>query len=70
MDKDSLKNLEGNEFYVLYQDKQHTWGLVSKAELPEILKCDPIKPIRYIFDVTDRIVVSREMLIDTDIKEG
>ena len=64
--KDSLKELEGHEFYVLYRDKTWEW-CISKEEIKTILEQDHIKPVKYIFDATDRIIIERDILINTEI---
>ena len=63
--KDSLKDWEGHEFYILYQDKTWEWA-ICKEEVVSALERDHIKPIKYIFDATDRIVINRDILINTD----
>ena len=63
--KDSLKQLEGNEFYILYSDGSYECG--NLFDVKWALKKDHIKPIRYIFDATDRIVIQRDVQINTDI---
>lgn len=64
--KDSLKKLEGHEFYVLYRDKTWEW-CINKEEIKTILEQDHIKPVKYIFDATDRIIIERNVLINTEI---
>lgn len=64
--KDSLKDFEGNEFYILYQDNTWEWA-ICKEEVLTAVRADHIKPIRYIFDATDKIIIDRNILID--IKE-
>ena len=66
--QESLKNFENKEFYVLYKDG--TWEYIMDTyDLRKALEKDHIKPIYYIFDNTDRIIVDRKVLIDTNIKE-
>jgi len=60
--KDSLKEWEGHEFYILYQNKTWEWA-ICKEEVISALKKDHIKPIKYIFDATDRIIIDRDILI-------
>lgn len=66
--KDSLKNWEGHEFYILYNNNTWEWA-ICQEEVIFALERDHLKPIRYIFDATDRIIIDRKILIDTDIKE-
>lgn len=59
---------EGN-YLILFKDdtcKQ----VYTKDELINILSKDHIKPIRYIFSMADRIVVDRDIHINTDEIEG
>ena len=63
--KDSLKQFEGHDFYVLYKDETWEWA-IGKEDLARILKNDHIKPIYYIFDATDRIIVDRNVRIDVN----
>ena len=64
--KESWEKLEGNEFIVIFSDGtiEHCIG---KYELYSCLEKDHIKPIRYIFDMTDRIVINRDVIIDTEV---
>ena len=43
--------------YIMVSD---TW------DLRKLLEKDHIRPIHYIFDLTDRIILRRDVLIDTD----
>ena len=63
---DSWKELEGTEFIVIFDDGS-TFHCIGRDELYNCLEKDHIKSIRYIFDMTDRIVVRRDIIID--IKE-
>ena len=65
INKDSLKNWEGHEFYILYQDKTWEWA-ICREEVLSALEKDHIQPIKYIFDAMDRIIVDRNILIDFD----
>lgn len=63
--KETQSNLDNHEFMVLFED--HTFKhCISKFEVYSYLERDHIKPILYIFDMYDRIIVSRDILIDTD----
>lgn len=63
LNKSVVDKLAGQEFVVTYQD--NTWEKVYyKEDLIPILNRDDKKPIHYIFDMTDRIIVDREILIN------
>ena len=61
----TLSKIQGNEFIVCFDDHTYKWCL-SKNELRECLERDHIKGVRYAFDVTDRIIIVRDVLINTD----
>lgn len=63
--KESWEKLAGNEFIVIFQDGT-TEHCIEKYELYHCLEKDHIKPIRYIFDMTDRISINRDIIINTD----
>lgn len=63
--QESLKKLEGNDFIIIFQNGT-TECCTSKYELYNYLEKDHIKPIRYIFDMTDRISIERNVIIDTN----
>ena len=63
LNEESLKFLENNEFLVWYKDN-NCENVYCKDDLIRILEKDHIKPIRYIFDMTDRIIVDRDVQID------
>lgn len=63
LNEESLKFLENNEFLVWYKDNTCE-NVYCKDDLIRILEKDHIKPIRYIFDMTDRIIVDRDVQID------
>lgn len=65
LNEDSIKNLEGIEFIVCFDDGKYI-GACDTYDLRKLLERDHINPIRYIFDITDRIMVRRDVLIDTD----
>lgn len=54
--------------YVVCFDNDSWKYCLSKDELYNILEKDHIKPIRYIFDIQDRIIIDRNILIDLDLK--
>ena len=63
--KESWEKLEGNEFIVIFQDGT-TEHCITKYELYNLLEKDHIKPIRYTFDMTDRIAINRDIIINID----
>lgn len=65
LNEDSLNQLEETEFVVCFGNDRfiHVYG---KEDLRLLLERDHINPIRYIFDMTDRIMIRRDVLIDTD----
>lgn len=65
LNEDILSKWDGNEFMVIYNDGT-TNHCLCKSELYRCLEKDHIKPIRYIFDMNDRIYVSRDIIIDLD----
>lgn len=62
---ESWEALAGNEFIVVFSDGT-TEHCLNKSELYSCLEKDHIKHIRYIFDMTDRIVLERNIIINTD----
>lgn len=65
IDKETLDKFDGYEYIVCFYDD--TYKLcISKTELKQFLEKDHIKGIKYIFDVMDRIIIDRNVLIDTD----
>ena len=60
---ESIELLEGNEFLIWYKDGT-TRDVFFKDDLIEALENDHIKPIRYIFDMSDRIILDRDIKID------
>ena len=60
--KENLKEFEGKQFYVLYRDDTYEY-VMDTYDLRKILEKDHIKPIQYIFDATDRIIVDRDVAI-------
>lgn len=60
---ESIELLEGNEFLIWYKDGT-TKDIFLKDDLIEALENDHIKPIKYIFDMSDRIILDRDIKID------
>lgn len=65
LNEDSLKILEGTEFVVLFKDNTYK-NVYFKEDLIRIIEQDHIKPIHYIFDYTDRIILDRDILINIE----
>lgn len=61
--KEALKELEGLEFLVWYKDGTCE-EVIFKDDLIGILMKDNKKPIKYIFDLNDRIIVDRKITIE------
>ena len=55
---------EGN-YLVLFRDDTCE-EVYCKDDLVNILSKDHIKPVRYVFSMADRIVVDRDIVINTD----
>lgn len=66
---EALKQYPINEYLIWYKDgmAEDVW---NKDELINILEKDHIRPIRYIFDMTDRIVLDRDIKVDIKSIEG
>ena len=63
--KESWEKLEGQEFLVVFSDGTTEW-CIDKGNLYNCLEKDHIKRIRYIFDMTDRIILERDIIINTE----
>lgn len=59
---------EGN-YLVLFRDDTCK-EVYCKDDLINILSRDHIKPVRYVFSMADRIIVDRDIHINTDEIEG
>lgn len=69
VNKEYVEKMNEGNYLILFKDdtcKQ----VYTKDELINILSKDHIKPIRYIFSMADRIVVDRDIHINTDEIEG
>lgn len=61
---ENLKNsLNEDEFYILYKNGTYEY-VYFKDDLIDRIEKDHLKPIRYIFDATDRIIVNRDIKVD------
>ena len=66
INEDSLEKIRGMEFYVLFDDGTYK-HCYSTLELRHCLENDYKKPIRYVFDAIDRIIISRDIQIKENI---
>ncbi len=66
--KESLDKFANHEFIVCFEDNKWTLAC-DKWDLRRLLEKDHIRPICYIFDLTDRISIDRDVLINTNLKE-
>ena len=62
--EDICKETDGTEFIILYDDGK--WSLDDTWDVRKALENDHIRGIHYIFDINDRITISRNVIIDTD----
>ena len=65
INKEIFDNWEGKDYLVVYQDGS-TKHCLDKTEVYHCLEKDHIKPIYCIFDMTDRIIINRDIVVDTD----
>ena len=63
--EETLKKYPNEEYLILYKDGT-TETTILKYKLIKALQKDHIKPIRYIFDMTDRICIDRNIKINID----
>lgn len=63
LSKETQRMLEGDDFLVLYKDDT-VKQIYTKDDLIEELENDHIRPIRYIFDMSDRIILDRDIQVD------
>ena len=63
LSQESIELLEGNEFLIWYKDNT-VKVIYLKEDLIFELENDHIKPIKYIFDMSDRIILDRDIKID------
>lgn len=62
--EDICKETDGTEFLIIFKNGQ--WKSGDKYDVRFALEEDHINPIDYIFDMNDRIIVNRNILINTD----
>lgn len=63
--KETIEKLEGQDFLIWYKDNTAE-EVLNKWDLLEKIEKDHVKPIKYIFDMTDRIILDRNILINID----
>lgn len=63
VNKDFIDKMNEGNFLVWFKDNSCK-EVYFKEDLIDILKEDHIKPIRYIFSMTDRIIVDRDIYIN------
>ena len=61
----SLEKQKNKDFVVLFDDGKYE-RVYSKEDLISLLERDHIRSIWYIFDMTDRIILDRDTLINID----
>ncbi len=66
--KESIDKFANHEFVVCFEDSKWLFAC-DRGYLRKLLEKDHIRHICYIFDLTDRILIDRDVLIDTDLKE-
>lgn len=66
--EEAKKMLEGDVFLVLYKDNT-VKNIYTKDDLIKELENDHIKPIKYIFDMSDRIILDRDIRVELLKKE-
>lgn len=60
---EAIEQLHGTDFMVVYYDGSWERAYFT-TDLVEILRNDHIKKVLHIFDMADRIVIDRDVLID------
>ena len=64
-DQETLDKLSGESFVVCFSNGTYE-NYCSRSDLVRVLENDHIKRIRYIFDMVNRIIVDRTVIIDTE----
>ncbi len=65
IDELQLTNSSSNEFIICFDDGKW-FRCISKEELRSHLEREHIRGIRFIFDMTDRITLERDILINIE----
>lgn len=65
INEENIDKFGNHEFIICFDDSK--WLIAcDKYDLRRFLENDHIRSIRYIFDFTDRIIIDRNVLINTD----
>lgn len=64
-DQETLDKLSGENFVICFFDGTYESNC-SKSDLVKALENDHIKNIRYIFDMVNRIIIDRTVIIDME----
>lgn len=65
INEESMKKQENKEFIVCFDDDKYM-TVYDTWDLRRLLEKDHIRRIHYIFDLTDRIILDRDVLINVD----
>lgn len=65
VNKKSIEEMCEGNYLVLFRDNTCE-EVYFKDDLIKILSKDHIKPVRYVFSMADRIIVDRDIAINTD----
>ena len=66
--EDICKETDGTSFMIIYKDNK--WKMGDSFDVRYALEHDHIRPVNYIFDMNDRIIVRKDVLINTDELKG
>ena len=66
IDKSSIKMFINDNHFLCYYKDGSCEEIYSKYDLINRLEKDHIKPIRYVFDMTDRIIIDRDIKINVE----
>lgn len=66
--EEALKLYPSHSYLIWYKDGT-AQAVDFKDDLIEVLEKDHIRPIRYIFDMTDRIILDRDIKVELLEKE-
>lgn len=65
INEEFIGEFDNHKFIVCFNDNKWLFAC-DKYDLRKFLERDHIRPIRYIFDLTNRIIIDRDVLINTD----
>ncbi len=63
VNKECIEKMDKNNYLVLFKDDTCKY-VYTKDELMNVLSKDHIKPVKYVFNMSDRITVDRNIYID------